>query len=393
MENNTNIVDNELIFKDDLTADEIKTIALEMQKKGDDEDQIMAFINGINIEQDKLDDIYDFLSKKNIIKIANASEEPSDEKSVNIESDDDMSDNNIEEDELDDEDEVEERIVYSERDGVDAVQEYLRGLNGGKLLTKEEEHALGKRIQSGDEDALNEMVCASLRLVVSIAKKYQGRGLDLLDLIQEGNLGLIKAAEKFDYDMGYKFSTYGTWWIKQSIQRAITNKSRTVRLPSHIADELSKLNRAKNRLTKTLGREASKQELMAEIGISSEMFDILEKYSSSPVSLDTVVSEEDDTPLGASVADPNIGDFNDNAFHNELRERINELLKSIPEREAEIIKMRHGINSEGREYTLEEIGDKLGITRERVRQLEARAMKRLQDPARSGALRDMLYYN
>lgn len=393
MENNPNIVDNELIFKDDLTADEIKTIALEMQKKGDDEGQIMAFINGINIEQDKLDDIYDFLSKKNIVKIANTPEEPSDEKSINIESDDDMSDNDIEEDELNDDDEAEERIVYSERDGVDAIQEYLRGLNGGKLLTKEEEYALGKRIKNGDEDALNEMVCANLRLVVSIAKKYQGRGLDLLDLIQEGNLGLIKAAERFDYDMGYKFSTYGTWWIKQSIQRAITNKSRTVRLPSHIADELSKLNRAKNRLTKILGREASKQELMEETGVSSEMFDILEKYSAAPVSLDTVVSEEDDTPLGASVADPNVGDFNDNAFHNELRERINELLKSIPEREAEIIKMRHGINPEGREYTLEEIGEKLGITRERVRQLEARAMKRLQDPARSGALRDMLYYN
>lgn len=390
MENKENILDNELVFKDDLTPEEIKAIAIEMQKKGDDEDEVMAFINGINMDQEELDDIYDFLSKNKVIKIKDDTGDTAadDTDSDNLE--EDIPDEDIDEDDLDTDDEEEEGVVYSERDGVDAVQEYLRGLNGGKLLTKEEEHALGKRIKNGDEEALNEMVCANLRLVVSIAKKYQGRGLDLLDLIQEGNLGLIKAAERFDYDMGYKFSTYGTWWIKQSIQRAITNKSRTVRLPSHIADELSKLNRAKNRLTKTLGREASKQELMEETGVSSEMFDILEKYTSAPVSLDTVISDEDDTPLGASVADPNVGDFSDNAFHNELRERINELLKSIPEREAEIIKMRHGINAEGKEYTLEEIGYKLGITRERVRQLEARAMKRLQDPARSGALRDML---
>lgn len=390
MENKENILDNELVFKDDLTPEEIKAIAIEMQKKGDNEDEVMAFINGINMDQEELDDIYDFLSKNKVIKIKDDTGDTAadDTDSDNLE--EDIPDEDIDEDDLDTDDEEEEGVVYSERDGVDAVQEYLRGLNGGKLLTKEEEHALGQRIKNGDEDALNEMVCANLRLVVSIAKKYQGRGLDLLDLIQEGNLGLIKAAERFDYDMGYKFSTYGTWWIKQSIQRAITNKSRTVRLPSHIADELSKLNRAKNRLTKTLGREASKQELMEETGVSSEMFDILEKYTSAPVSLDTVISDEDDTPLGASVADPNVGDFSDNAFHNELRERINELLKSIPEREAEIIKMRHGINAEGKEYTLEEIGYKLGITRERVRQLEARAMKRLQDPARSGALRDML---
>lgn len=390
MENKENILDNELVFKDDLTPEEIKAIAIEMQKKGDNEDEVMAFINGINMDQEELDDIYDFLSKNKVIKIK---DDTGDTAADDIDSDnleEDIPDEDIDEDDLDTDDEEEEGVVYSERDGVDAVQEYLRGLNGGKLLTKEEEHALGQRIKNGDEDALNEMVCANLRLVVSIAKKYQGRGLDLLDLIQEGNLGLIKAAERFDYDMGYKFSTYGTWWIKQSIQRAITNKSRIVRLPSHIADELSKLNRAKNRLTKTLGREASKQELMEETGVSSEMFDILEKYTSAPVSLDTVISDEDDTPLGASVADPNVGDFSDNAFHNELRERINELLKSIPEREAEIIKMRHGINAEGKEYTLEEIGYKLGITRERVRQLEARAMKRLQDPARSGALRDML---
>lgn len=390
MENKENILDNELVFKDDLTPEEIKTIAIEMQKKGDDEDEVMAFINGINMDQEELDDIYDFLSKNKVIKMKDDSGDTAADNTDSDDLEEDISDEDIDEDDLDTDGEEEERVVYSERDGVDAVQEYLRGLNGGKLLTKEEEHALGKRIKNGDEEALNEMVCANLRLVVSIAKKYQGRGLDLLDLIQEGNLGLIKAAERFDYDMGYKFSTYGTWWIKQSIQRAITNKSRTVRLPSHIADELSKLNRAKNRLTKTLGRDASKQELMDETGVSSEMFDILEKYTSAPVSLDTVISDEDDTPLGASVADPNVGDFSDNAFHNELRERINELLKSIPEREAEIIKMRHGINSEGREYTLEEIGYKLGITRERVRQLEARAMKRLQDPARSGALRDML---
>ena len=390
MENKENILDNELVFKDDLTPEEIKAIAIEMQKKGDDEDEVMAFINGINMDQEELDDIYDFLSKNKVIKIKDDTGDTAADNTDSDDSEEDIPDEDIDEDDLDTDDEEEERVVYSERDGVDAVQEYLRGLNGGKLLTKEEEHALGQRIKNGDEDALNEMVCANLRLVVSIAKKYQGRGLDLLDLIQEGNLGLIKAAERFDYDMGYKFSTYGTWWIKQSIQRAITNKSRTVRLPSHIADELSKLNRAKNRLTKTLGREASKQELMEETGVSSEMFDILEKYTSAPVSLDTVISDEDDTPLGASVADPNVGDFSDNAFHNELRERINELLKSIPEREAEIIKMRHGINAEGKEYTLEEIGYKLGITRERVRQLEARAMKRLQDPARSGALRDML---
>ena len=390
MENKENILDNELVFKDDLTPEEIKAIAIEMQKKGDDEDEVMAFINGINMDQEELDDIYDFLSKNKVIKIKDDTGDTAADNTDSDDSEEDIPDEDIDEDDLDTDDEEEERVVYSERDGVDAVQEYLRGLNGGKLLTKEEEHALGQRIKNGDEDALNEMVCANLRLVVSIAKKYQGRGLDLLDLIQEGNLGLIKAAERFDYDMGYKFSTYGTWWIKQSIQRAITNKSRTVRLPSHIADELSKLNRAKNRLTKTLGREASKQELMEETGVSSEMFDILEKYTSAPVSLDTVISDEDDTPLGASVADPNVGDFSDNAFHNELRERINELLKSIPEREAEIIKMRHGINAEGKEYTLEGIGYKLGITRERVRQLEARAMKRLQDPARSGALRDML---
>lgn len=353
-----------------LTQESIQELALKMKKSGSDESEILEVIDSLNLKEEDFNNIYKFLIDKKIIE-----EEQEEE---------------LDEELLQEEVKKLSKSTSFERNEVDIVQQYFKNIGDGKLLTREEETELAKKIEQGDAQAYEKLVCSNLRLVISIARKMQGRGLDFLDLIQEGNIGLIKAVEKFDYKKGFKFSTYATYWIKQTISRALTNQARVVRLPAHISEDMNRLNRAKNELAKELGRDATPEELMEATGISEALYEVLDKYSSSPASLDVVISDEDDSSFGASIPDESVEDFGVSAFRNELRERISDLLETIPAREAEIIRMRYGINDEEKEYTLEEVGNKLGITRERVRQIESRAIKRLQDPVRSESIKDLM---
>lgn len=378
--------DTSVKIKSDLTLEDAKELIHELYKS-DPNINIEAIIDDLNISPDILDELYQFLLSNNIISEESFSEEvinTSKNEFKNRNENNKPTTNN-----LDDDEEVPEK---DDDDGeIVGIQEYLGYMYQRELLTAEEEFDLGKKISEGDQEALDTLVCSNLRLVVAVAKKYRGRGLDFLDLIQEGNLGLIKAAEKYDYTKGFRFSTYATWWIKQSISRAITNQSRTVRLPSHIFEELVRLNKTKNKLAKKLNREPTREELISHTGMDNKLIDLLEKYSNTPLSLDSfAIGDDDDTSFGLSIPDENIEDFSTTSFNNELKERVHELLETIPIRESTILKMRYGINNENKTYTLEEVGDYLGITRERVRQIESRAIKRLQDPVRSASVRDLL---
>lgn len=374
-------------IKSDLTLDDAKELIFELYKS-DPNVNIEAVLEDLNVDPDILDDLYQFLLINNII-----TEEAIDEEIIDItneESEKKDKKNKVKKDHLEEED-PEEAEDDDDNGEIVGIQEYLGYMYQRELLTAEEEFSLGKKISEGDQTALDTLVCSNLRLVVAVAKKYRGRGLDFLDLIQEGNLGLIKAAEKYDYTRGFRFSTYATWWIKQSISRAITNQSRTVRLPSHIFEELVRLNKTKNKLAKKLNREPTREELISHTGMDNKLIDLLEKYSNTPLSLDSfAIGDDDDTSFGLSIPDENIEDFSTTSFNNELKERVHELLETIPVRESTILKMRYGINDENKTYTLEEVGDYLGITRERVRQIESRAIKRLQDPVRSASVRDLL---
>lgn len=377
--------DTSVKIKSDLTLEDAKELIHELYKS-DPNINIEAIIDDLNISPDILDELYQFLLSNNIISEESFSEEvinTSKNEFKNRNENNKPTTNNLDDDEMPEKDDDDGEIV--------GIQEYLGYMYQRELLTAEEEFDLGKKISEGDQEALDTLVCSNLRLVVAVAKKYRGRGLDFLDLIQEGNLGLIKAAEKYDYTKGFRFSTYATWWIKQSISRAITNQSRTVRLPSHIFEELVRLNKTKNKLAKKLNREPTREELISHTGMDNKLIDLLEKYSNTPLSLDSfAIGDDDDTSFGLSIPDENIEDFSTTSFNNELKERVHELLETIPIRESTILKMRYGINNENKTYTLEEVGDYLGITRERVRQIESRAIKRLQDPVRSASVRDLL---
>lgn len=377
--------DTSVKIKSDLTLEDAKELIHELYKS-DPNINIEAIIDDLNISPDILDELYQFLLSNNIISEESFSEEvinTSKNEFKNRNENNKPTTNNLDDDEMPEKDDDDGEIV--------GIQEYLGYMYQRELLTAEEEFDLGKKISEGDQEALDTLVCSNLRLVVAVAKKYRGRGLDFLDLIQEGNLGLIKAAEKYDYTKGFRFSTYATWWIKQSISRAITNQSRTVRLPSHIFEELVRLNKTKNKLAKKLNREPTREELISHTGMDNKLIDLLEKYSNTPLSLDSfAIGDDDDTSFGLSIPDENIEDFSTTSFNNELKERVHELLETIPIRESTILKMRYGINNENKTYTLEEVGDYLGITRERARQIESRAIKRLQDPVRSASVRDLL---
>lgn len=379
--------DTSVKIKSDLTLENAKELIHELYKS-DPNINVSAIVEDLNIDPDFLDELYQFLMNMNII-----SEESLNMDLLDVSEDETKNEKNKDKkNNLEENDDNTEEHEETEDDGeIVGIQEYLGYMYQRELLTAEEEFSLGKKISEGDQEALDTLVCSNLRLVVAVAKKYRGRGLDFLDLIQEGNLGLIKAAEKYDYTKGFRFSTYATWWIKQSISRAITNQSRTVRLPSHIFEELVRLNKTKNKLAKKLNREPTREELIRHTGMDNKLIDLLEKYSNTPLSLDSfAIGDDDDTSFGLSIPDENIEDFSTTSFNNELKERVHELLETIPVRESTILKMRYGINNENKTYTLEEVGDYLGITRERVRQIESRAIKRLQDPVRSASVRDLL---
>lgn len=351
------------------------------QKKNVLESQeIVEFFQDIDLDTNKLEKIYDFLEKQGIDILRFQKEKEADD--LLIEPDDA---------DLEEEEDI-ENIDLSVPDSVgvdDPVRMYLKEIGKVPLLTTEQEVALAKRMGEGDEEAKKELAEANLRLVVSIAKRYVGRGMQFLDLIQEGNLGLIKAVEKFDYTKGYKFSTYATWWIRQAITRAIADQARTIRIPVHMVETINRLLRAQRQLVQDLGREPTLEELSKYMELPIARVREIQKISQEPVSLETPIGEEDDSHLGDFIQDENMPVPMDAAAFTLLREQLIEVLGSLTEREQKVLRLRFGLD-DGRARTLEEVGKEFNVTRERIRQIEAKALRKLRHPSRSRKLKDYL---
>ena len=271
----------------------------------------------------------------------------------------------------------------------DPVRMYLREIGRIPLLSYDEELELAKKVLAGDEAAKQKLAESNLRLVVSIAKKYVGRGMLFLDLIQEGNMGLIKAVEKFDYTKGYKFSTYATWWIRQAITRAIADQARTIRIPVHMVETINRLIRTSRHLLQQLGREPTPEEIAAEMEIPVEKVTEIQKIAQDPVSLETPIGEEDDSHLGDFIQDDDSPAPQDAAAYTLLREQLEEVMKTLTPREAKVLKLRFGLE-DGKSRTLEEVGKEFNVTRERIRQIEAKALRKLRHPSRSKKLKDYM---
>ena len=271
----------------------------------------------------------------------------------------------------------------------DPVRMYLKEIGRIKLLTPEEEQEIAKKMAEGDEDARKRMSEANLRLVVSIAKRYVGRGMQLLDLIQEGNLGLMKAVEKFDYTKGYKFSTYATWWIRQAITRAIADHARTIRIPVHMVETINRVSRANHELLQELGHEPSPEEIEHKLHLPLEKVEEVMRIGQEPISLETPVGEEDDSHLGDFIQDDEAEEPADAASYAMLREQLAGVLKTLTPREERVLRLRYGL-TDGRMHTLEEVGEEFNVTRERIRQIEAKALRKLRHPSRSKVLKDFL---
>ena len=344
--------------------------------------EINDFFKDQNLEVDQMEKVFDFLeaSGVDVLRITGNDEE--------LILDDDM-----DIDKLDDEEEVElDKIDLSVPEGVsieDPVRMYLKEIGKVSLLTADEEIELAQRMEKGDENAKKRLAEANLRLVVSIAKRYVGRGMLFLDLIQEGNLGLIKAVEKFDYRKGYKFSTYATWWIRQAITRAIADQARTIRIPVHMVETINKLIRVSRQLLQELGREPSPEEIAEEMDMSVDRVREILKISQEPVSLETPIGEEEDSHLGDFIRDDNVPVPADAAAFTLLKEQLIEVLGTLTEREQKVLRLRFGLD-DGRARTLEEVGKEFNVTRERIRQIEAKALRKLRHPSRSRKLKDYL---
>lgn len=345
--------------------------------------EISDFFKDQPLDAEQMDKIFDFLeaSGVDVLRITDNG------------TDDLMLDDDMDMDGLDDEEEVEiDKIDLSVPEGVsieDPVRMYLKEIGKVPLLSAEEEIELAKRMEQGDENAKKRLAEANLRLVVSIAKRYVGRGMLFLDLIQEGNLGLIKAVEKFDYRKGYKFSTYATWWIRQAITRAIADQARTIRIPVHMVETINKLIRVSRQLLQELGREPTPEEIAEEMKMPVERVREILKISQEPVSLETPIGEEEDSHLGDFIKDDNVPVPADAATFTLLKEQLEEVLGTLTEREQKVLTLRFGLE-DGRARTLEEVGKEFNVTRERIRQIEAKALRKLRHPSRSRKLKDYL---
>ena len=339
---------------------------------------ISDYFADLQLNEDQFDKLLELLEQSNVdvLRIT--------------EDDDDIPDEEII---LSEEEEVDmESIDLSVPDGIsieDPVRMYLKEIGKVPLLSAEEEIDLAQRMEVGDEEAKKRLAEANLRLVVSIAKRYVGRGMLFLDLIQEGNLGLIKAVEKFDYTKGYKFSTYATWWIRQAITRAIADQARTIRIPVHMVETINKLIRVSRQLLQELGREPTPEEIAEEMSMPVERVREILKISQEPVSLETPIGEEEDSHLGDFIQDDNVPVPADAAAFSLLKEQLNEVLGTLTEREQKVLRLRFGLD-DGRARTLEEVGKEFNVTRERIRQIEAKALRKLRHPSRSRKLKDYL---
>ncbi len=345
--------------------------------------EISDFFKDSPLEVDQMEKVFDFLEASGV-DVLRITDNGGDEL---------LLDNDIEMEGMDDEEEVElDKIDLSVPEGVsieDPVRMYLKEIGKVSLLSADEEIELAKRMENGDEAAKKRLAEANLRLVVSIAKRYVGRGMLFLDLIQEGNLGLIKAVEKFDYRKGYKFSTYATWWIRQAITRAIADQARTIRIPVHMVETINKLIRVSRQLLQELGREPTPEEIAEEMDMPVERVREILKISQEPVSLETPIGEEEDSHLGDFIQDDNVPVPADAAAFTLLKEQLVEVLSTLTDREQKVLRLRFGLD-DGRARTLEEVGKEFNVTRERIRQIEAKALRKLRHPSRSRKLKDYL---
>ena len=333
--------------------------------------QIDSYFKDMKLNSDMMEAIYDYLEQNGIDVLTLAA---------------------VADDDEDLDDPIEDETEIAVPDGVsieDPVRMYLKEIGKVPLLSADEEIKLAQRMEEGDEAAKKKLAEANLRLVVSIAKRYVGRGMLFLDLIQEGNLGLIKAVEKFDYRKGYKFSTYATWWIRQAITRAIADQARTIRIPVHMVETINKLIRVSRQLLQELGREPSPEEIAEEMDIPVERVREILKISQEPVSLETPIGEEEDSHLGDFIQDENVPVPADAAAFTLLKEQLDEVLGTLTEREQKVLRLRFGLD-DSRARTLEEVGKEFNVTRERIRQIEAKALRKLRHPSRSRKLKDYL---
>jgi RNA polymerase primary sigma factor len=352
-------------LKELLVFAEKKKNVLEFQEVND-------FFADMELDPQRIEKIYDYLDKHNV-DVLRISEE--DEEDIILDEDEDM-----------------ESIDLTIPEGInieDPVRMYLKEIGKVPLLNADEEIELARKMEDGDDYAKKRLAEANLRLVVSIAKRYVGRGMLFLDLIQEGNLGLIKAVEKFDYRKGYKFSTYATWWIRQAITRAIADQARTIRIPVHMVETINKLTRVQRQLLQELGREPSPEEISEVMNMPVDRVREIQKISQEPVSLETPIGEEEDSHLGDFIQDDNVPVPADAAAFTLLKEQLVEVLGTLTEREQKVLRLRFGLD-DGRARTLEEVGKEFNVTRERIRQIEAKALRKLRHPSRSRKLKDYL---
>ena len=345
--------------------------------------EINNFFGDMELDEEKTEKIIEFLESTgvDVLRISDDKDDVDDDIILEMEADGDAPD-----------DEEIENIDLSVPDGVsieDPVRMYLKEIGKVPLLTAEEEVELARKMEEGDAEAKKKLAEANLRLVVSIAKRYVGRGMLFLDLIQEGNLGLIKAVEKFDYKKGYKFSTYATWWIRQAITRAIADQARTIRIPVHMVETINKFVRVQRQLLQELGREPYPEEIAKQMNMPVERVREIQKISMEPVSLETPIGEEEDSHLGDFIQDDNVPVPAEAAAFTLLREQLDEVLGTLTEREQKVLKLRFGLE-DGRARTLEEVGKQFKVTRERIRQIEAKALRKLRHPSRSRKLKDYL---
>ncbi|AST92604.1 RNA polymerase sigma factor RpoD [Sutcliffiella cohnii] len=360
----------------ELTIEQVKEQLTEVGKKRGvlTYEEIAERMSSFEIESDQMDEYYEFLGEQGVEIIAEG-EEPENP--------------NVKELAKEEEFDLNDLTVPPGVKINDPVRMYLKEIGRVDLLSAEEEIELANRIEQGDEEAKRRLAEANLRLVVSIAKRYVGRGMLFLDLIQEGNMGLIKAVEKFDYRKGFKFSTYATWWIRQAITRAIADQARTIRIPVHMVETINKLIRVQRQLLQDLGREPTPEEIGEDMDLTPDKVREILKIAQEPVSLETPIGEEDDSHLGDFIEDQDATSPSDHAAYELLKEQLEDVLDTLTDREENVLRLRFGLD-DGRTRTLEEVGKVFGVTRERIRQIEAKALRKLRHPSRSKRLKDFL---
>ncbi len=378
------------------SLEEAKEFLIETRDNDTDisQNQFMDAIADLGLDDDAMDDLLSWCDDNDITFM----DETMDDEEFELDDETDDLDSNIDDARDDDESSIEDEISHLEQSFANAshakindpVKMYLKEIGQIPLLDPKDEPIIAKRIQEGDEEAKQQLISSNLRLVVSIAKKYVGRGMLFLDLIQEGNCGLIKAVEKFDYTKGFKFSTYATWWIRQSITRAIADQARTIRIPVHMVETINKLTRIQRQLVQDLGRDPLPEEIAEKMeNITAEKVREIQKIALDPVSLETPIGEEDDSHLGDFIEDKETLSPDDYTNNQLLKDEINNVLQGLTEREEKVLRLRFGLQ-DGRTRTLEEVGKEFNVTRERIRQIEAKALRKLKHPNRSKRLKDFV---